>query len=168
MKKIRFESKFHVLHRGYIVIYVNKNSRAMSEIMSVNERLAINVLGLSYVKIPRFSLDLLTCPDTRQLGLLHIMLFEICFFKDGYVKMKDRKVPCKRGEYVGTQQQLADLSGISIGSINRLIRKLEAMHLISVTKIQGGSLIKVHGYTTLIAEKEVQDTSSKSNISEEK
>ena len=62
-----------------------------------------------------------------------------------------------------TQQELADLSGINIGSINRLIRKLEALHLISVTKIQGGSLIKVHGYTSLIAAPGVKDDSRKRN-----
>lgn len=133
----------------------------MSEIVSVNEKLAINLMGLPYVKIPRFTLKLIERPATRQLGHLHITLFDVCFFKDGYVEMKGRKVPCKRGEYIGTQQQLADLSGISIGSINRLLRRLEAIHLISVTKIQGGSLIKVHGYTTLIAAPEIEETSSK-------
>ena len=119
----------------------------MDEFRSVNEKLAIDLMGLPYVKIPRYTLDLLKCPATRQLGQLHLLLFDICFFADGYTDLNGRKVPCKRGEYVGTQQELADLSGINIGSINRLIRKLEALHLISVTKIQGGSLIKVHGYT---------------------
>ena len=55
------------------------------------------------------------------------------------------------------------MSGINIGSINRLIRKLEALHLISVSKIQGGSLIKVHGYTSLIAPPETKDASQKEN-----
>ncbi len=115
-------------------------------------------MGLPYVKIPRYTLNLLKCPATRQLGQLHILLFDICFFADGYAKLNGRKVPCKRGEYVGTQQELADLSGINIGSI-----KLEALHLISVSKIQGGSLIKVHGYTSLIAPPETKDASQKEN-----
>ena len=66
-------------------------------------------MGLPYVKIPRYTLNLLKCPATRQLGQLHILLFDICFFADGYAKLNGRKVPCKRGEYVGTQQELADL-----------------------------------------------------------
>lgn len=135
----------------------------MDEFRSVNEKLAIDLMGLPYVKIPRYTLDLLKCPATRQLGQLHLLLFDICFFADGYTDLNGRKVPCKRGEYVGTQQELADLSGINIGSINRLIRKLEALHLISVTKIQGGSLIKVHGYTSLIAVPGVKDDSRKRN-----
>lgn len=135
----------------------------MDEFRSVNEKLAIDLMGLPYVKIPRYTLDLLKCPATRQLGQLHLLLFDICFFADGYTDLNGRKVPCKRGEYVGTQQELADLSGINIGSINRLIRKLEALHLISVTKIQGGSLIKVHGYTSLIAAPGVKDDSRKRN-----
>lgn len=135
----------------------------MDEFRSVNEKLAIDLMGLPYVKIPRYTLDLLKCPATRQLGQLHLLLFDICFFADGYTDLNGRKVPCKRGEYVGTQQELADLSGINIGSISRLIRKLEALHLISVTKIQGGSLIKVHGYTSLIAAPGVKDDSRKRN-----
>lgn len=135
----------------------------MDEFRSVNEKLAIDLMGLPYVKIPRYTLSLLKCPATRQLGQLHLLLFDICFFADGYAKLNGRKVPCKRGEYVGTQQELADLSGINIGSINRLVRKLEALHLISVTKIQGGSLIKVHGYTSLIAAPEAKDASPKEN-----
>lgn len=133
----------------------------MDEFRSVNEKQAIDLMGLPYVKIPRYTLDLLKSPTTRQLGQLHLLLFDICFFADGYACLNGRKVPCKRGEYVGTQQQLADLSGINIGSVNRLIRKLEAMNLISVTKIQGGSLIKVHGYTSLIAAPEIKESSQK-------
>lgn len=133
----------------------------MDEFRSVNEKQAIDLMGLPYVKIPRYTLDLLKRPATRQLGQLHLLLFDICFFADGYASLNGRKVPCKRGEYVGTQQQLADLSGINIGSVNRLIRKLEAMNLISVTKIQGGSLIKVHGYTSLIAAPEIKGSSQK-------
>ncbi|WFE84256.1 MULTISPECIES: helix-turn-helix domain-containing protein [Parabacteroides] len=133
----------------------------MNEFRSVNENQAIDLMGLSYVKIPRYTLNLIKNPATRQLGQLHLLLFDICFFADGCANLNGRKVPCKRGEYVGTQQQLADMSGINIGSINRLIRKLEAMHLISVTKIQGGSLIKVHGYTSLIDVPEVKKYSQK-------
>ena len=155
-------SKLHFYIGSYIVIFVNKFD-AMDEFRSVNEKLAIDLMGLPYVKIPRYTLDLLNCPAPRQLGHLHLLLFDICFFADGYTDLNGRKVPCKRGEYVGTQQELADLSGINIGSINRLIRKLEALHLISVTKIQGGSLIKVHGYTSLIAAPGVKDDSRKRN-----
>lgn len=157
-RRLKMNSKLHF----YIVIFVNKFD-AMDEFRSVNEKLAIDLMGLPYVKIPRYTLDLLKCPATRQLGQLHLLLFDICFFADGYTDLNGRKVPCKRGEYVGTQQELADLSGINIGSINRLIRKLEALHLISVTKIQGGSLIKVHGYTSLIAAPGVKDDSRKRN-----
>lgn len=123
----------------------------MKDFKSIDEEHAMELMGLQYVKIPRYTLKLIKKPATRQLGQLHLLLFDICFFADGYAELNGRKVACKRGEYVGTQQELADLSGISIGSINRLIRKLEALHLISVFKIQGGSLIKVHGYTTLTA-----------------
>ena len=52
----------------------------MYEFRSVNEKLAIDLMGLPYVKIPRYTLNLLKCPATRQLGQLHILLFDICFF----------------------------------------------------------------------------------------
>ena len=87
----------------------------MDEFRSVNEKLAIDLMGLPYVKIPRYTLNLLKCPATRQLGQLHILLFDICFFADGYAKLN------------------------------------------------GGSLIKVHGYTSLIAPPETKDASQKEN-----
>ena len=51
----------------------------MDEFRSVNEKQAIDLMGLPYVKIPRYTLDLLKSPATRQLGQLHLLLFDICF-----------------------------------------------------------------------------------------
>ena len=73
----------------------------MNEFRSVNENQAIDLMGLSYVKIPRYTLNLIKNPATRQLGQLHLLLFDI-FFADGCANLNGRKVPCKRGEYVGT------------------------------------------------------------------
>lgn len=51
----------------------------MNEFRSVNENQAIDLMGLSYVKIPRYTLNLIKNPATRQLGQLHLLLFDICF-----------------------------------------------------------------------------------------
>ena len=59
----------------------------MDEFRSVNEKQAIDLMGLPYVKIPRYTLDLLKSPATRQLGQLHLLLFDICFFADGYASL---------------------------------------------------------------------------------
>lgn len=141
----------------------------MNDYLSENERIASEYLGSSYVKVPRLTLMMLRSgePSGRLLWQLHLTLFGACFFVDGVAKLNGRKVPCKRGEWVGTQKELAEMAAINIGSINRLIRQLEAMHLISVSKIQGGSLIRVNGYISLHAEPAKREKEKKLSLSEQ-
>ena len=113
-----------------------------------NESVALDYLGNAFIKIPRSIIDRLNSVRLveRQMARLHLCLFGLCYHTDGYVMLDNRKVYCRRGEYVGTQRRLAEVAGINPGSLSRLIDKMVKLQLISVTHIPGGSRIWVKGY----------------------
>lgn len=113
-----------------------------------NERVALDYLGKSFVKIPRSILDRLNshCFVEQQMARLHLCLFGLCYHTDGYALLENRKVVCRRGEYVGKQTRLAEIAGISTGSVSRLINKMKKLQLITVDPIPGGSRIRINGY----------------------
>lgn len=99
------------------------------------------------------------CPVVeRQMARLHVCLFGICYHTDGYAMLNNRKVSCRRGEYVGTQLRLSEITGIRPGSLSRLIDKLVKLQLISVTHIPGGSRIQVKGYDVFTRIQESKET----------
>ena len=109
-----------------------------------NESVALDYLGNAFIKIPRSIIDRLNSVRLveRQMARLHLCLFGLCYHTDGYVMLNNRKVYCRRGEYVGTQRRLAEVAGINPGSLSRLIDKMVKLQLISVTHIPGGSRIQ--------------------------
>ena len=104
-----------------------------------NESVALDYLGNAFIKIPRSIIDRLNSVRLveRQMARLHLCLFGLCYHTDGYVMLDNRKVYCRRGEYVGTQRRLAEVAGINPGSLSRLIDKMVKLQLISVTHIPG-------------------------------
>lgn len=125
-----------------------------------NESVALDYLGNAFIKIPRSIIDRLNSVRLveRQMARLHLCLFGLCYHTDGYVMLNNRKVYCRRGEYVGTQRRLAEVAGINPGSLSRLIDKMVKLQLISVTHIPGGSRILVKGYTTFTWIQESKET----------
>lgn len=125
-----------------------------------NESVALDYLGKAFIKVPRSIMDRLNSLRLveRQMARLHLCLFGLCYHTDGYVMLDNHKVSCRRGEYVGTQLRLAEVAGISPGSLSRLIDKMVKLQLISVTHIPGGSRILVKGYTTFTWIQESKET----------
>ncbi|MCD8137547.1 MAG: helix-turn-helix domain-containing protein [Parabacteroides gordonii] len=125
-----------------------------------NEKVALDYLGKSFVKTPRSIMDRLNSSylPEQQMARLHLCLFGLCYHTDGYAILDNRKVVCRRGEYVGTQTRLAEIAGISIGSLSRLIKKMKKLHLITVNHIPGGSRIHVNGYDTFTWVTEAKDS----------
>lgn len=120
----------------------------MNEYCIENERIASDYLGKSYLMVPRVILDQLSSEilSERQQGQLHLLLFSNCLYMDGCMKLQGRKVSCRKGEYVGTQEELARLIGIHITTLGHLIRKMVDQKLITVNRIKDGSRIRVNGY----------------------
>lgn len=117
------------------------------------EMKAVEFMGKSFVKIPCIMINNLMCINSykRKLGLLHLLLFGLCYHTDGYVMMNGQKVFCARGEYVGTCSDLVELTGISLSSIYRIIHSLEKLRLVDVVPVEGGSRIRVYGYDQFTA-----------------
>lgn len=73
------------------------------------------------------------------------------FMQMGMVRLNDRMVSCRKGEFVGTQAQLARLSGINVSTVNRLLRQMADKKLITMNRIPGGTRIRVNGYVNFTA-----------------
>lgn len=126
-----------------------------------NEQVTVDYFGKAYLKVPRTILNQLHAKSVlvRQQGQLHLLLFAKCFFIDGYVELNGEQVSCRKGEYVGTQAELARLSGIHASTVNILLHKMVDAKLLTLTRIPGGSRIRVNGYvdfTTVPEEKEAK------------
>ena len=93
----------------------------MKDYCAENEKNASSIFGSAFLTVPRFILDQLFSENlpVRQGGWLYLLLFAGCFYADGHVRLNDRMVSCRKGEFVGTQAQLARLSGINVSTVNR-------------------------------------------------
>lgn len=133
---------------------------------NLNEKkdcLALELLGKGFIRLPRSVGDRAFVGDwTKNLcGRLHLALICLCRYKDGYMMLNGKKETCFAGEYVGTHQDLADCTGIAVGSIYRLLKQLSAENLIEVTVIEGGSRIRVCGYMQYILAPELPESKGK-------
>lgn len=127
-----------------------------------NEKVALEYLGKSFVKTPRSIMNRLNSSylPEQQMARLHLCLFGLCYHTDGYAILDNRKVVCRRGEYVGTQKRLAEIAGINIGSLSRLINWMKKQQLITVNHLPGGSRIHVNGYDAFTWVTETKETAS--------
>lgn len=123
-----------------------------------HERVALEYMGHSFVKVPRalYYKVLTSKKEEKMLARLHLVLFISCNYDYKTVKLGNNWVPGYRGEYVGTYRELSRLSGIPFGSISRLLEKLQKQKLIEITRVPGGSVIRVNGYDkfSFLSEKE--------------
>lgn len=130
-----------------------------------NEGDATEYFGKSFLTVPRVILNQLQSANliVRQQGQLHLLLFAVCYFKDGYAMVNDCKVSCRKGEYVGTQAELARLSGINASTVNILLHKMADMKLITINRITNGSRIRVNGYVDFTTVPETTNASLKAD-----
>lgn len=107
-----------------------------------------NLLGKAFIRLPRKILNMSICPVKRErcLAQMYITLVTRAFYTDGFVTLNRHKCVCRRGEFVGTYQELSNLTGISRGSIGYFLKLLEEMHLIVINVITGGTRIGINGY----------------------
>ncbi|MCC8144464.1 MAG: hypothetical protein LIO97_11695 [Tannerellaceae bacterium] len=112
------------------------------------EKDAAEKWGIPYVKIPGSILKRMKNQNQleRRVALIHFLLIANYHYSEQVLVFRKNEYQCKKGEFIGTYQQLSDWSGIPLGSIGRLLRKLEAENMIVVNKISGGCRIRVYGY----------------------
>ena len=81
--------------------------------VNLSKKKVAGFLGQSYVLIPRKVLEMLFHGKgrDRSVGMVYLALFSEVFFKDGQVYFNNRCYTCKRGEYIGLRENLADNFG---------------------------------------------------------
>lgn len=128
----------------------------MNYLNEEKDLLALELFGKSFIKLPRIIGDQAFGKNraTSMRGLLLLALISLCRYTDGYVVLNERKINCRPGEYVGTHADLSQRTGIAIGSVARLLKRLARENLIEVTVLEGGSRIRVSGYSQFILPKE--------------
>lgn len=128
----------------------------MSYLNEEKDLLAQELFGKGFIKLPRFVGDQAFGKNRAKSmrGLLLLALINLCRYTDGYVVLNERKINCRPGEYVGTHSDLSQRTGIAIGSVARLLKRLARENLIEVTVLEGGSRIRVSGYSQFILPKE--------------
>lgn len=132
------------------------------------EKITMDYLRGSYLRIPRKVINrmLIGTPAERQVGWLHFSLISLSFHTDGFVYLTGkRKVPCAKGEYVGSYRDLEELTGISRCTIGRLLQQLADECLIEVTRMKGGTRIRVCGYDWLTDPKREETNDVKPAVS---
>ncbi len=92
--------------------------------------------------------------ETRRRGTLLAFLFGNCYFENGYAELNGRTVRCGRGEYVGSQREIADLLGMKSSTANRILHSLAEDRLIAIETVEGGSRIRVLGYGKVTSPRE--------------
>ena len=91
-----------------------------------------------YVIVPRFIIEWMY--DTkdnhiRMLGILLHYLWSKCFFADKGIMVHGETIHCARGEYIGTQQKIADKLGFKKTTMVRLLQELQNKGYIEIKNI---------------------------------
>ncbi|MDR1880470.1 MAG: hypothetical protein LBQ78_06015 [Tannerellaceae bacterium] len=122
--------------------------------------------GNAYLCVPRNLLK--AALNGQQEARVHLVLFLYCNYADGEVLFGKRMVSCRRGEWIGTYRQLAELAGVHLSITGKLLQKLADKKLINITRIEGGTSIYLNGYdefTSKEGKKERQKKEKKPKLS---
>lgn len=126
--------------------------------MNDNENLdlemkALAYFGKAYLKIPRVILDKLFSnnKNDRLIGKMHLLLFCICNYADGYVTVDGQLMFCKRGECFTRQEDLAKKLEVCRRTVKRHLDTLENNSLIEVRRIGDHLNLRVCGYDQFMA-----------------
>ena len=113
-----------------------------------------NLLGSSYVKIPRNILDMTLSLRTseRNKGRLLSLLFSLVYFKDGFVQDRDTNYICKRGCCIVNVPKLATLADIKTHAGHRYLRELERDGYIELNRTVYATMIKILNFDTFMKE----------------
>lgn len=141
----------------------------MRDLDSEKDFLAVQKFGAFFIKMPRSVIMRMSGndEDERLTGRLHLFLICLCYYKDGYVSLNGSKIPCSKGEYIGSKRKLSALTGIAYGSVGRILDRLEKEGLIIIRLIPGGRSIRVCGYTQFVLPEEVNKEAMKAKTPEE-
>jgi len=132
------------------IIINHQNLLKMKE-LDKNKQDPTNVfekLGHAFIKIPRRIMSPLfygTVND-RKLAMLYLTLFYHCAFKEETVTFAKKFVRCQKGQWIGSMEQLAELTASKRDHVRYLLEKLNKDKRICVEKIFRGMRITVLGY----------------------
>lgn len=114
---------------------------------------ALAYFGKAYLKIPRVILDKLFSDNKndRLIGKMHLLLYCICNYADGYVTVDGQLMFCKRGECITSQEDLAKKLEVCRRTVKRHLDTLANNSLIEVRRIGDHLNLRVCGYDQFIA-----------------
>lgn len=106
------------------------------------------LLGKAFVRLPRkiLNMSMGSVRKDRDLAKLYIALVTKAFYISGSVSLGRYRHICRRGEFIGTYDELAILTRISRGSIGYYLRLLAEDRLIVINAVTGGTRIGICGY----------------------
>lgn len=103
------------------------------------------------MRVPRQTLGLLFAgtEHKRMLGLVYLSVALRAFYTEGKVQANGMVYMCGRGEFVGTQEELSQMVGVSLTTYRKYIGRLREMGLLEVERLRHGSRIRVIHYEYL-------------------
>lgn len=116
--------------------------------INITDLKALEYFGKAYVKIPRILMKQLFSSDKheRMKAQLHWLLYCNCYYTDGYISVNGQQVYCRRGEYIGTYEELAGMLGVDSRTIRRYVDMLISNSFIEVRKVLRRICFRVCGY----------------------
>lgn len=141
----------------------------MKDLNGIRDARALKWMGNAFIKIPWTIVKQIfgNGEEERLTGILHLALICLCYHTDGYVAVRKEKIPCARGEYVGSYRKLSRKTGISFGTVSRLLEKLESRGLVEISLVKGGSRVRVCGYSQFMLNPEATKEEVKAKTPEE-
>lgn len=126
--------------------YVEPKLKGMKK--KQNESHSVDLLGNSFVAFPRIVFDLQFSPKKthRSAGILYAALISKVYFKQGWVKLQDRTLKCRQGEYITTRQSLSEYAGLRMGTLHKALGWLVKEGFIVTQHLPGCTSFFLCGY----------------------
>lgn len=104
--------------------------------------------GKFFTKIPNRVLRAVFAAEERERrsGLLLLWVFHTCFRAWGEITFAGEVMRCGPGEKITTYRDISEATGISLGSVGRLLNALKEQGLIDIIRVPGGSKIRLLAY----------------------
>lgn len=108
-------------------------------------------LGNGFLRIPRRTLGLLFdgTVGKRMLGQVYLCVAFRAYHTEGNVTISGKDYRCRRGEYVGSQEALSQMVGLSGTMFRKYVSRLCEMGLLEMESLHRGSRIRVVHYDYL-------------------
>lgn len=106
--------------------------------------------GTAYIKIPRLFFKPLYdgSKRERQQASLYLYLFVNCAYTKTQAWMDGKPYILQKGEWIGTMQELAGMTGMNYDQVRYNLKKLGSEKRIKTDRLMRGMRITVYGYAS--------------------